>query len=146
MKSRAILLMAGLVMAACSGMQPLRISAGELCFRCRKVISDPRVAAEVIDTGGQAFKFRTAGCMAKFVKANPTQQFAGLFATDYATGRLVKVSGMKFVPTMIGEGRDRAMDFVAYAYYADQVAADAARSANSTPVEWQKVLADATPD
>jgi len=144
MKSRAMLLMAGLVMAACSGMQPVQIAAGDVCFRCRRVISETRIAAEVIDKDGRAFKFRTAGCMAKFVKANPTEQFDGLFATDYATGRLVKVTSVKFVPTMVGEGRDRAMDYVAY--YAAEGAADAARRANTTPVEWQKVLADATPN
>lgn len=144
MKSRAMLLMAGLVMVACSGMQPVQISAGDVCFRCRKIIAEPRIAAEVIDKDGRAFKFRTAGCMAKFLKANPTEQFADLFATDYATGRLVKVSAVQFVPTMIGEGRDRAMDYVAY--YAEEGAAEAARRANTTPVEWQKVLADATPE
>lgn len=144
MKSRAMLLMAGLVMAACSGMQPVQISAGDVCFRCRKIISEPRIAAEVIDKDGRAFKFRTVGCMAKFLKANQTEQFDGFFATDYATGRLVKVTAVRFVPTMIGEGRERAMDYVAY--YADQGAAEAARRANTTPVDWQKVLTDATPD
>jgi hypothetical protein len=137
-----MLLMAGLVMVACSGMQPVQISAGDVCFRCRRIINEPRVAAEVIDKDGRAFKFRTAGCMAKFLKANPNEQFAGIFATDYATGRLVKVTAVKFVPTLIGEGRDQAPDYVAY--YADEGAADAARRANTTPVDWQKVLADAT--
>lgn len=142
MRSRAMLLMAGLVMVACSGIQPAQISAGDVCFRCRRIINEPRVAAEVIDQDGRAFKFRTAGCMAKFLKANPNQQFAGIFATDYATGRLVKVTAVQFVPSMIGEGRDQAMDYVAY--FAEEGAADAARRANATPVDWEKVLADAT--
>src|SRR3990170_1637145 len=94
MKSRAMLLMAGLVMAACSGMQPVQIAAGDVCFRCRRVISETRIAAEAIDKDGRAFKFRTAGCMAKFVKANPGQEFAGMFATDFTTGRMVKVSAV----------------------------------------------------
>jgi len=142
MRSRAMLLMAGLVMVACSGIQPAQISAGDVCFRCRRIINEPRVAAEVVDSDGRAFKFRTTGCMAKFLKANPNQQFAGIFATDYATGRLVKVTAVQFVPSMIGEGRDQAMDYVAY--YAAEGAADAARRANTTPVTWDKVLADAT--
>lgn len=144
MKSRAMLLMAGLVMVACSGMQPVQISAGDVCFRCRKMINEPRVAAEVVDKDGRAYKFRTTGCMAKFLKANPTEKFDGLFATDYATGRLVKVTAVKFVPTMIGEGRDRALDYIAY--YDDAGAAQAATREKTTPVDWQKVLADATPD
>jgi hypothetical protein len=137
-----MLLMAGLVMVACSGIQPAQISAGDVCFRCRRIINEPRVAAEVVDSDGRAFKFRTAGCMAKFLKANPSQEFAGIFATDYATGRLVKVTAVQFVPSMIGEGRDQAMDYVAY--YAQEGAADAVRRANATPVTWEKVLADAT--
>jgi hypothetical protein len=144
MKSRAMLLMAGLVMVACSGMQPVQIAAGDVCFRCRKMINEPRIAAEVIDKDGRAFKFRTAGCMAKFLKANPNEKFDGLFATDFATGRLVKVSAVKFVPTMLGEGRDRALDYVAY--YAEEGAAEAARRENTTPIQWDAVLAAATPD
>lgn len=144
MKSRAMLLMAGLVMVACSGMQPVQIAAGDVCFRCRRIINEPRIAAEIIDRDGRAYKFRTAGCMAKFLKANPTQQFDNVFATDYATGRLVKVTAVKFVPTMVGEGRDRALDYIAY--YTDEGAAEAAKRENSSPVDWQKVLADTTPD
>jgi hypothetical protein len=142
MKSRSLLLMAGVVIAACSGMQPIRISAGDVCARCTKVISVPRTAAEAIDRDGHAFKFRTAGCMAKFLKAYPTSQFPDVFVTDYATSRLVKVSAAKFVPTMMGEGPDRGMDYVAY--YTEEGAADAARRANTAPVEWERVLADAT--
>jgi copper chaperone NosL len=142
MKSRAMLVMAGLVFAACSGPQPVQVVAGDVCFQCRKMIVEPRYAAEVIDSEGRAFKFRTAGCMARFFKANPGEQFAGVFATDFATGRMVKVSAVQFVPTMMGEGRDRTMDYVAY--YAKETADDAARRANTAPVDWQKVLADAT--
>ena len=110
MKSRAMLLLAVLVMAACSGMQPVQIAAGDVCFGCRRMINEPATAAEMIDKDGRAFKFHSPGCMAKYLKDNPTQQFAGLFATDRGTGRLVKVSAVKFVPTMMGEGRDRGLD------------------------------------
>ena len=144
MKSRAMLLMAGLVMVACSGMQPVQIAAGDVCFRCRKMINEPRTAAEVIDKDGRAYKFRTVGCMAKFLKANSTQTFEGIFATDYSTGRLVKVTAVKFVPTMLGEGRERELDYVAY--YTDEGAADAARRENTTPIQWDGVLSAANPD
>ena len=142
MKSRAMLLMAGLVMVACSGMQPVQVATGDRCFRCRKIIAEPRVAAEIVDKSGQAYKFRTVGCMAKFIKANPNQQFDNIFATDFASGRLVKVSAVQFVPTMIGEGPERALDYVAY--FAQQGAIEAAQREKTTPVSWDGVLSAAT--
>ena len=144
MKSRAMLLMAGLVMVACSGLQPVQIAAGDVCFNCRKMINEPRVAAEVIDKDGRAYKFRTAGCMAKWLKKNPTEKPAEMFATDYATGRLVKVTAVKFVPTMMGEGRDRALDYVAF--YGDEGAVEAAQREKTQPVDWNGVLAAVNPD
>jgi len=144
MRSRTTLLMVGLTMAACTSVQPIRVAAGDVCTRCLKVISEPRTGAELIDTEGRAFKFRTAGCMAKYLKAHPAEQAGSLFVSDYATGRLVSVSAAKFVPTMMGEGYERKLDYVGY--YTAEGAADAARRANSTPVDWQRVLADATPE
>ena len=64
-------------------------------------------------------------------------------ATDFSTGRMVKVSAVKFVPQMMGEGPQRALDYVAY--YADAGAQEAAQRNNTTPVDWTKVLADTVP-
>ncbi len=135
MKPRAILVLLGLVMVAC-GTEPVRMMPGDMCTRCRKVIST-RVAAELIDKGGRAYKFHTAGCMAKYLKKNPGEQSGELFVTDYGTERLGTVSSGKFVPTLIGWEMDYAE------YYTEQGAAAAAARERSTPVDWQKVLADA---
>jgi hypothetical protein len=144
MRSRAMLVLTGLLMVACSGPQPVQVAAGDVCFQCRRMIMEPRYAAELIDKDGRAFKFNTAGCMAKFLKANPGQEFAGMFATDFVTGRMVKVSAVKFVPTMIGEGAAREKDYVAF--YAETTANDAAQREKTTPVTWEQVLAEATPN
>ncbi len=145
MKSRAMLLTALLLLTAgCSGVQPVQIAAGDVCFECRRAIAEPRIAAELIDQDGRAFKFHTAGCMAKFLKKNPTEQVRGIFATDYATGRMVKVSAVKFVPTMMGEGRERGLDYVAY--YAGESAAEAAAKEKTEPIDWDGVLSAVTPD
>ncbi len=144
MKSRATLLMAVLVLiAGCSGVQPVQIAAGDVCFECRRAVAEPRIATELIDQDGRAFKFHSAGCMARFLKKNPAQQSKGIFATDYATGRMVKVSAVKFVPTMIGEGRERTLDYVAY--YAAESAAEAAAKEKTEPVNWDGVLSAVTP-
>lgn len=144
MKSRAMLVVAGLLLAGCSGPQPVQVGAGDLCFRCRKPIVEVRYAGELIDKEGRAFKFRTIGCMSKFLKAHPAEEFAGMFATDFASGRMVKVSAVKFVPTMMGEGPMRAIDYVAY--YSDSGATEAAQREKTQPVTWDQVLADATPN
>lgn len=144
MKSRAMLLMAGLVLVACSGLQPVQIAAGDVCFNCRRIINEPRVAAEIVDKDGRAYKFRTPSCMAKWLKKNPAEKPAGMFATDYATGRLVKVTAVKFVPTMMGEGRERTLDYVAY--YSDEGATDAAQREKTQPLDWNGVFAAVNPD
>jgi hypothetical protein len=52
---------------ACSSLQPLPVRAGDACFRCRRVIDETRLAGEIIGVGGQAFPFRTPGCMAQYL-------------------------------------------------------------------------------
>jgi copper chaperone NosL len=131
-----MLVMAGLLLVAC-GVEPVRMMPGDICTRCRKTISDTRIAAELIDQAGRAYKFHSTGCMAKYLKAHPEEQSGTLFATDYGTGRLVTVKSVKFVATPI----DRDVDYEAY--YTDAGANDAASRGKTTPVEWQKVLADA---
>lgn len=143
MKTAAALMLAGFVTAGCSGTQPARILAGDPCNGCRKVISDLRTAAELVDRDGHAYKFHSPGCMAKYLKAKPSEQ-GDMFVADHATGRLVTISAVKFVPTTVGEGRDQVTDYLAY--YSGSEAAAAAERAKSTPIDWQKVMADAKPD
>jgi len=131
-----MLVMAGLLMVGC-GVEPVRMMPGDLCNRCRRTITDTRVAAELIDKAGRAYKFHSTGCMAKYLKAHPEEQSGTLFATDYGTGRLVTVSSVRFVATT----QDREVDYSAY--YTDAGAKEAAGREKTTPVEWQKVLADA---
>jgi hypothetical protein len=142
MKPRAMLVLASLLLAACSGLSPVPIQSGDKCFRCRRPISDLRIAAEIVDQDGRAFKFRTSGCMAKFLKEHP-QEGARVFVVDYPTGRLVKAEGAIFIPTMMGEGPERALDYSAYAL--TESAREAAAREKTTPVSWDDVLAAAKP-
>ena len=142
MKPRAMVVVASLLLASCSGVGTVPIQSGDKCWRCRKPISDLRVAAEVVDTSGRAFKFKTTGCMAKYLKEHPMEG-ASIFVVDYPTSRLVKAGGAIFVPTMMGEGPERALDYTAFAL--DEGARDAAAREKTTPVKWDEVLAKATP-
>jgi hypothetical protein len=138
MRFRWVVLAAVLIAAACSSVKPVPIAAGDRCFRCRRIIADTRLAGEIVVDGGRAFKFRTPGCMAKYVKANPDVVVKGTFLTDYATGRMVKANAVTLVPTMIGEGAERALDYVAYSYTAS--ANEAATREKTSPTTWKALL------
>jgi copper chaperone NosL len=141
MKFRAALLGVTLLMAACSSMPPVPIAVGDVCFRCRRVIGDAAMAAEIIDKEGRAYKFRTTGCMAKFIKANPND-IAEVYVTDYRTRKLVQANSAIFVPTVIVEGYNKTADYMAFRN--EDAAQDAAKRENSTPTDWKSVLASAT--
>ena len=143
MKFRAAILGAALLMTACSSMPPVPIAVGDVCFRCRRVIADTAMAAEIIDHEGRAYKFRTTGCMAKFLKANPTD-VAVVYVTDFRTRKMVEADSAVFVPTVIVEGYKKTTDYMAFRN--DDAARDAAARENSTPTDWKSVLASATPD
>jgi hypothetical protein len=126
---------ASLLVLACSSIAPVKIHAGDQCFRCRRIIADTRLAAEQIQ-GGLTSKYRAPGCMAKYLVAHPDEGGA-LFVTDYVTGKMIPPTEAIFVPVLLdrntGEG-----DYQAYKTGAD--ASAAALDLATTPVDWQTVL------
>lgn len=140
MRFRGVVLSFALVLVACSSMRPVPIAAGDICFRCRRVINDPQMAAEMVDAHGLAFKFRTVGCMAKFLKANPGNVGA-VYVTDYGTKRMIKASGATFVPTVLVDGYQRTPDYIAY--QSSDAAREPAVREKSAPTDWKSVLAAA---
>lgn len=138
MKWRAAVLMAAVVMVGCSSLKPVQIAAGDICFNCRRMINDPTMAAEIVDTSGLAYKFRTVGCMARFLKKNPDSAGA-IYVTDHATRRFIKASTATFVPIVIVEGYNKTPDYIAFGASAE--ARKVAEQEKTTPVEWKDVLA-----
>lgn len=141
MRRRAGIVSLALVATFGCSYTPMPIAAGDVCFRCRRTVTDARLAGEIIDSRGRAFKFRTAGCMAKYVKANPDTA-AAIFVTDYASGRLVKPSAATFVPIVVTENYTKTTDYLAFS--STSAAKEAAAREKSTPVEWKQVLEAAT--
>ena len=127
---------------ACASIQPAKVEVGDRCLRCRRPIQDLRLAAEVIDTMNAPFPFRTAGCLAKYVKANRDTQFNAIFVTDFKTGKMIAASDAWFVPTAITtpDGRSSEAD-----YYAFRSRADAAgfKADTTTFLRWPQVVAAA---
>jgi len=126
----------------CASVQPAPVQAGDRCLRCRNTVSDLRLAGEIIDNMRAPFPFRTAGCMAKYVKANGGQGFTAIFVTDYRTGRMLPASSAWFVPTQVAtpDGKRTEADYLAFGSRGD---AEAARAHDEPLLRWTQVVASA---
>ena len=119
---------------ACATITPVKISAGDQCFRCRRTIDDTRLAAERMI--GFAEKFKAPGCMAKYLVAHPDET-GPIFVTDYGTGKMIGPDQALFVPIVLNAITGET-DYRAYATKAD--ADQAAVELHTVPVNWQTVL------
>lgn len=137
MKRTALALVAVLA-AGCSSWSPVPIAAGDVCTRCHRTIRDTRLAGEIVDNGGRAWKFRSAGCMAAYV-AQKNPDVAAIYVTDFQNGRLVKANAAVFVETTIGEGLQKEQVYVAYS--SSGAAREAAAAQKTTPMEWEQLVA-----
>jgi len=135
------------VVAGCASVAPAKVQAGDSCYRCHRVIQDTRLAAEIMEQGGQiatSYPFRTAGCLAKYLKAKPAGTSSTIYVTDYQTGHMLEVGSAWFVPTTLtsADGKKSEPDVVAFGSRED-----ASNFRKDTPVKrWAQVLAEAVPD
>lgn len=130
---------AGLVAIGCTSVQPLAVRTGDRCFNCQRPIENPRLAGEIIDQQGHALKFRTAGCMARYVAQHPEEQgqYRAVFVTDYTTGRFIKASTATFARMPLEAG-SMERDYVAFG--SARAAADNAKKEGSGAVDWPQLL------
>jgi hypothetical protein len=135
-------LLLGATLLACASVQPAKVEVGDRCLRCRRPIGDLRLAAEVIDSMRAPFPFRTAGCMAKYVKANSGTSFTAIFVTDYQSGRMVAASDAWFVPATVlaPDGKTKEPDYYAFRSRAE---AQAFPSASPKVLRWPEIVAAA---
>src|SRR5215472_11721497 len=76
------------VVAGCASVAPAKVQGGDSCYRCHRLIQDTRLAGEIMEQGGQiatSYPFRTAGCLAKYLKAKPAGKSSTIYVTDYRT-------------------------------------------------------------
>lgn len=138
--TRAAIALLAVLAAGCSSYAPQPMFANDVCFRCRRPIGEVRLAGQIIDSSGRAFKFKTPGCMAKFINEQPTDA-AAIFVTDFRSGRIIKAAAATFVPATVGEGKNRGQDYLAFR--SADAAQDAATREKTKPVTWNDVLAAA---
>lgn len=136
---RGALALIVLFAAGCSSLPPAPIAVGDVCTRCSRVIRNTRLASEIVDSGGRAWKFRTPECMAKYI-ATRNPDISVIYVTDFSSGRLVKANAVTFVPSTIVEGKEMTREYVAY--YNSQAARAAAEREKSAPVDWDQLLTE----
>lgn len=140
---RWLIVAASVLAVGCSSVKPLPIVVGDRCFRCQRPIDDIKVAAEAINEGGHAFKFRTAGCMARFMAEHQGDTYRGVFVADYTTGKLVQASHASFAKMTISP-MSAEKDYVGFG--SAKAAEEAAKREGGAPLDWDGVLtAVATP-
>src|SRR5215208_1577550 len=120
------------VMLSCSSIAPVRIAAGDQCFRCRRSIVDEKVATETIDANRFVSKFRGPGCMAKYLVNHPDAT-ATIFVTDYTTGKMTAPQNAQYVPVIVDRNTGET-DYRAYRVPAE--AAAAAAELHAMPLGW----------
>jgi hypothetical protein len=124
-----------LVSLSCSSASPVKVTAGDQCFRCRRTIGDTRVAGEIIN-GGLATKYRGPGCLAKYLAAHADETGA-IFVTDFATGKMFQADRGTYVPVVVDPNTGET-DYRAYSVKA--TADNAARELKTAAVDWSTVL------
>jgi hypothetical protein len=135
MKRILLLGLAPVLALSCTSVSPVRVQAGDQCFRCRRIISDTKVAGEIVN-GGLVTKYRGPGCLAKYLAAHADESGA-LLVTDYASGRMMPPDKLAFVKVVV-DGNTGETDYRAYKVNAEADAA--ARELHTTPVSWNAVL------
>jgi hypothetical protein len=115
---------------------PEPIAEGEVCYRCRRVITDKYLAGEIL-TPDTPLKYKAPFCMAKFVANNPLSDRARILVTDYATGALVPATSAWFVPIIVDEYTN---ELEYRAYYGRKVAEKAAAELQTGMVRWETLV------
>jgi len=131
---------ASATLMSCTSVAPMKVNAGDQCFRCRRTIQEARLAGETIDNNGFVSKFRTPGCMATYLASHPDEK-STIYVTDYTTGKMVRPESAWFVPVLVNRDTGER-DYRAYRQEADAIAA--ARDAHEAPVPWNTVMASTT--
>jgi hypothetical protein len=137
---RWLMVMASLLAVGCSSVKPLPVVVGDRCFRCQRSIDDVKFASEAIDQGGHALKFRTPGCMAKYMADHAGDTYKGIFVADYSTGKFMDVSRASFAKVTVNAA-SLEKDYAAFASKA--AAAEASKTDGGVSLEWDAVLAAA---
>jgi copper chaperone NosL len=90
--------MAILVLGGCVGSSaPVAIDTrNDACDHCRMIVSDPRLAAEIVTPGDEPRIFDDLGCLRDYLTASPIARDAVVYVADHQTGDWVRASDAVF--------------------------------------------------
>ena len=130
-----VLLVVVLLLVGCTSIQPVAIRAGDVCESCRRPILNANMAAEVIQSNGVALKFRTVGCMTRFLRQSASQP-AAVYVTDLHSGRLIPAESAMFVRGPVETGSTE-MDYAAFG--SRKPAVEFGKAKGESPVDWLNI-------
>lgn len=86
----ALLLLGALPGCASGPSQPVSIdTASDACAYCRMIVSDPRVAAQIVAPGAEPTVFDDIGCLRDYLAQHEAPRDAVVFVADHRTGEWV---------------------------------------------------------
>ncbi|MGE3275326.1 MAG: nitrous oxide reductase accessory protein NosL [Vicinamibacterales bacterium] len=137
MRALSIVLLAAMATVSCAQPKPADVIAGEACWRCRRPISDVRLAAEFVADTGIGSKFRSVHCLSTWIAQQAEPMHGQFYVTDYGTGEWIRADRASYVNTVVNRNT-MARDFVAFAVPAS--AEELARVEQGQVLDWQAVL------
>jgi hypothetical protein len=131
------------VIAGCASIQPAAVQVGDRCFNCSRTIGNLQLAAETVDQLKTPRPFRSAGCLARYLKAHPNQPLAAVFVTDARTGRMLPAEDAWFVPTQV-RSPDRKTTEPDYLAFRSRNDAATEGDGKAVLLRWSQVVAEAS--
>lgn len=130
-----------LIVGVAAPLTPAPVEQGDKCFRCYRTVVLTRLAAEIVERNGLAYKFRAPACLAQYLTEHPQSREspARVFVAEYTSGVLIPVERLWFVETVIDRWTGER-DFVAFTLRG--LADSYAREAGGSVVDWSGVMAE----
>lgn len=116
------------LVAACAArpVEPGRVdTAHDACRHCRMIVSDPRLAAQIVAPGEEPLIFDDIGCLRDYLASVRVADDAVTFVADHRTGAWVAARGATFT-RMVSIATPMASGLIAHA---DEASRDADPSA-----------------
>jgi hypothetical protein len=135
MRTVAPLLVGLVLVLGCSSLRPVAINTSDVCESCKRVITNTKVAAEIVEPNGLAKKFRTVTCMVRYMNQHPSE--GAVFVTDFKTGRFLSPQSAVFVKAEIDENT-RESNYLAF--NSVPTAVEFGRKRGASPVDWASVV------
>jgi copper chaperone NosL len=128
-------LLVGIMTACTSGpLHPVSIDTrNDMCAYCRMIVSDPRVAAQIVASGEEARIFDDIGCLRDYLARHQMTHDAVVFVADHRTGEWVPARDAVYTISA-GRRTPMASGIVAHGSRASRDADPAAAGGADVPV------------